>query len=284
MSTQSAFFSPVVSDDKNLTPAAHAVEANLRAAMRGYSFVGGASDTCDYPGLCVTSCGFNSAVFNAAMLTTAGVGRAEVDDFIRVAHDHYTEKSLGWTFWLCDDLVRATARPRMTALFRKHGMHVVARAPGMYTDGISERSRASVSLRFRRINDEATRLDFAHLSSAIFALPFTVARRIYGSAPFWTGPISGWVAYSQGHAVSIVTVVIGSGVAGVYSLGTLPQHQGRGFGEAVLRHALETTCRETGISISVLQATRQGMCLYQRLGYRVVTTFSVFLKEGNSPV
>ena len=54
----------------------------------------------------------------------------------------------------------------------------------------------------------------------------------------WEPPSYGWVGYFEGKAVSIVTIVIASDAIGVYSLGTLPQHQGCGFGETLLRHAI----------------------------------------------
>jgi hypothetical protein len=37
-----------------------------------------------------------------------------------------------------------------------------------------------------------------------------------------------------------------------------------------------------GVEASVLQSTTQGLRLYKRLGYEVVTQFGVYLKEGNS--
>jgi ribosomal protein S18 acetylase RimI-like enzyme len=88
-----------------------------------------------------------------------------------------------------------------------------------------------------------------------------------------------WVGYVNNKAVSVVTVVFAADAVGVYSLGTLPQHQGCGYGETLLRHGLEEARRETGITRSILQATDDGFNLYLRLGYRVVTSFSVYTKE-----
>jgi ribosomal protein S18 acetylase RimI-like enzyme len=93
--------------------------------------------------------------------------------------------------------------------------------------------------------------------------------------------MTGWVGYTGGRAVCIVTVVVGGGVLGVYSVGTLPEYQRRGFAETAMRYALARATERTGLRASVLQSTAQGMNLYTRMGYRVVTRFGVYLNEGN---
>jgi ribosomal protein S18 acetylase RimI-like enzyme len=139
--------------------------------------------------------------------------------------------------------------------------------------------RVPASLDCRRIQDERTRLDFAHISSVVFALPFLSAKRIYADPELWQAPMSGWIGYLNNKPVCVVTTVIAADAVGVYSLGTLPQHQCCGYGETLLRHAVEEARKETGISRSILQTTDEGFNLYLRIGYRVVTGFSVYTKE-----
>lgn len=248
--------------------------------MGAYALVGGSSASHEYPGLAVTSCGIDSAVFNAAMLTSACASVEDLQQRIALADQHYSARRLGWTFWLCEDLLPEEWRHSGIALFRKYGLHCIARAPGMYGSRLSPPARLLPHLEFARIEDERTRLEFAHLSSSIFSLSFSVAKHIYGSASFWKGPITGWIGYDLERPVAIVTVVIGGGVAGVYSLGTLPAHRRRGIGEAALRHALGWVKEERRLETTVLQTTKQGMELYRRAGYQPVTMFSVFLRQG----
>jgi ribosomal protein S18 acetylase RimI-like enzyme len=233
-----------------------AVEENLRVAMRCYARVSERGEARDYPGLSVASCGLNCAVFNSAMLSRP----VEQRDFVQavtLADVHFRQRGLGWTFWLCRDLVPAPLQKEATLMFRNSGME------------------------FRAVIDETTRLNFAYLSSVIFSLPFDTSQKIYGSSTLWNGPMTGWVAYLNGRPVCIVTVVIGGGVLGVYSVGTLPEYQRRGFAETAMRYALARASEATGLHVSVLQSTAQGMNLYARMGYRVVTRFGVYLNEGN---
>jgi ribosomal protein S18 acetylase RimI-like enzyme len=63
---------------------------------------------------------------------------------------------------------------------------------------------------------------------------------------------------------------------GVYNVATLPGHQRRGYGEAVMRYALEDARREHGERRAILQSTPAGLRLYERMGFRTVTRVSVY--------
>jgi ribosomal protein S18 acetylase RimI-like enzyme len=178
-------------------------------------------------------------------------------------------------------MIPAPVQKQARLMFRHSGMEMIAQPPGMYAEELQPPSRHASELELRRVSGESTRLDFAHLSSIIFSLPFQTSSDIYGSPTLWEGPMTGWVGYFHDRPVCIVTVVIAGGVLGVYSVGTLPEYQRRGFAETAMRHALAVAGAETGIRASILQSTAQGMNLYARMGYRVVTRFGVYLNEGN---
>jgi len=246
--------------------------------MRTYAAVGDGSEALDYPGVTIASSGLDVPVFNSAMLNAEP---ADLPASIATAAVHYKNRKLGWTFWLCEDMLRPEQRDWVIrTAFRNKGMMRIASPPGMYAPVIKPRTKPAAPLTMHRVACARTRLDFAHVASAVFALSFRTAKQIYCATGVWDGPSYGWVAYYKGKPVAIVTVVIASGALGVYSLGTLPQHQGCGFGETLLRHALEHAQHETGLACSVLQSTPQGLNLYVKMGYRVVTRFSIYLREG----
>lgn len=256
----------------------NAVEQNLRAAMRCYSTIGGKAEARDYPSVTVASTGLDVAVFNSAMLREPTSTLAAA---IEQADVHFRARKLGWTFWVCDDLVARAARESMRLTFRSRRMSCIATPPGMCADRLLPPLRSSAAMTFHRVCDERTRLEFAHVASIVFSLGFATSKQIYGAPGLWNAPSYGWIGCFEGKPVSIVTVVIAEGALGVYSLGTLPQHQGCGFGETLLRHALEHARSESGIERTVLQATPQGSHLYLRMGYRIVTNFSIFMREGS---
>jgi len=80
----------------------------------------------------------------------------------------------------------------------------------------------------------------------------------------------------DGEPVSTTALVVGGGAVGVYNVATLPGRQRHGYGEAVMRYALQEAQREHGIERSILQSTPAGYKLYERMGYRTVTRVSVY--------
>lgn len=254
------------------------VEENLRAAMGCYRHASADGETRSYPNLVVTSCGQNLAVFNSALLTDP-VSRDQLEQSVLQASTHFAARKLGWSFWLCDDLAPAREPLSIHQLMHREGLVRVAHAPGMYTEHVEPPESMPEGVEFRVIDSAQGRLEFAHVSSIVFALGYPSAVRIYGQEDLWTGPMRGWIAYVRHRPVAIVTVVVAAGAAGVYSLGTLPQYRKRGYGRALLWHALEETRKATGITRSVLQSTEEGLRMYSKMGYRTVTRFSVFTKE-----
>ncbi|MBC7926379.1 MAG: GNAT family N-acetyltransferase [Bryobacteraceae bacterium] len=256
------------------------VEENLRVAMRCYSRVNEYGEARDYPGVSVAYCGLSCAVFNSALLNAP----ASEDDFQRaltLASIHFNQRGVGWTFWLCEDLLTDPAtRKKARLLVTGKGLDPLAQPPGMYAERLMRSKYKRANLDIRRVTTGATRLDFAHLSSVIFALPFATSQQIYSSDKLWLPPMSGWVGYLDGQAVTLACVVIGAGVSGVYSVGTLPSFQGRGFAETVIRHALAECRAEAGSEATVLQSTTQGLNLYTRMGYKPVTRFGVYMYEN----
>ena len=90
---------------------------NLRIAMGGYSLVGGQSNGLESNGLSVTSCGFDSSVFNAAMPTRGNIDPTELQVMIDGARRHYQSLNIGWTFWLCEALLTESAIAEQSSIF-----------------------------------------------------------------------------------------------------------------------------------------------------------------------
>jgi ribosomal protein S18 acetylase RimI-like enzyme len=131
----------------------------------------------------------------------------------------------------------------------------------------------------RPVADETTRAAFGHITSLSFEVPWTICREVYGAERAWRGSFRGYVGFVDGNAVSTTAVVVASGVAGIYSVGTIPGKRGRGYAEALMRDVLERVREETGVERTVLQSTRTGFSMYSRMGYQPVTTFTVFITD-----
>ena len=53
---------------------------------------------------------------------------------------------------------------------------------------------------FARVSHGTRRLEFAHIASVVFSLPFGTAKRIYGATGTMAAAVYGWVGYFEGQA------------------------------------------------------------------------------------
>jgi ribosomal protein S18 acetylase RimI-like enzyme len=261
-------------------PAYETVERNLREAMRCYSFCSSQGEVREVGGVVIASSGIDYAVFNSAMFTSPVESVADLQARISHAEVHFRARGLGWSCWLCEDMLAPSVQKSARQFFASRRMKVVAQPPGMLADRIWPRDRQPARMEVRRVEDDRTRFDFADVASVVFALPFAIAQKIYVPESTWRSEMTGWVGYESESAMCIVATVVSGGAVGIYSVATVPHYQRHGYAETLMRHALETAHRETGIEKSVLQTTKAGIGLYKRMGYRPVTNFSVYLQDS----
>lgn len=84
------------------------------------------------------------------------------------------------------------------------------------------------------------------------------------------------VGYVEGRPVATARVSVAGGAAGLYSVATLPEYRGRGFG-AAMTHAALATGRDLGYRIATLQASDMGYGIYRRLGFRELFKYVIHI-------
>lgn len=257
-----------------------AVADNLLEALRFFGQAREDAEILDLPGVSLIFCGLNYAAFNAALLAKPVEGDAnDLDRLIQTAAVRFDARSLRWTYWLCEDFLNPPLRRQASRIFHRRGLRPLTEAPGMYAERLAPPQRKLPALEIRPVADEPTRSAFAGIMSAAFEIPHSVSGSVYGLERAWNGSFRGYVGYANGRAVTTAAAVITDDVAGLYSVATIPQHRRLGFAEAIMRHVVQEACRTAGITRTVLQATSSGYSLYERMGYRSVTTFQVHIAD-----
>ncbi len=246
--------------------------------MRFFGRARGNGEISEGDGVCLIYCGLNYAAFNAAVLSEpVGLRPGELQHRVQLSANHYGSRRLRWTYWLCDDYLPPATRKEARGLFQRSGLSPLTEPPGLYADHLLPPKRLLPEVEVRRVADEATRRAFADITSVAFDIPGDICRNIYGMERAWAGSFEGYVGYAHGVPVATSAVVVSANVAGVYSVATLPQSRRRGYAEAVMRRMLLQVRERTGVEATILQATPVGMTLYEQMGYRKVTRFSVYI-------
>ena len=85
-----------------------------------------------------------------------------------------------------------------------------------------------------------------------------------------------FTGFASGVPVATSALVLDSDVAGIYAVATLPEARRKGYGVAVTLAAL-TEAKRRGYEVATLQASDMGFPLYEKLGFRKVCWFDMYL-------
>ncbi len=256
----------------------HLVDDNLRQTLCLLASCQSEGEVRDLRGFTMACAGVRFSMFNAALISapvTAAAGG--LPPLIARAAVEFQTRGLDWSCWYCENWLESNLRVRAGAIFAEYGMQRATAYPGMVAERVLPPGRPLPRLEIRRVGDDGTRLDFCQVGCACFHLPVDWFCEVFEHDAVWQSAFTGYVGYVDGQPVTTAATLVGADSIGVYNVATLPEHQRKGYAEAITRHGIEEARRRTGIERSVLQSTAQGFSLYVRMGYRTVTRFSIYV-------
>jgi len=218
--------------------------------------------------------------FNGAMRCGAGVA-PDAERTVALARDFFAARQRGFTLHtrehLDGDLVAVAEAAGFERLRPDAPIMVLARP---VRDPVLD-----PPLRLVDVDDDAGAADFAAVACAAYAatgISFDVLARVFaGGARVRAPHVAITVAYDRDVPIAGGFVLLGHGIAGVYWIGTTPAGRRRGAADAVTRH-LGNLAFARGAALVVLQASEQGRPIYQRIGYREVSSYRRYLVR-NAP-
>lgn len=256
------------------------VEENLRAAMSCFATSKPAGEALDAPGLRLVYTGIEVPVFNPVLLTDDVQTFTDLRRRLERAREYFARKRIGWSAWLCEDMLEPHVRSLVPALVAEYGLEVSAHPPGMLAEKLAPPTRKLPPLDYRPVDDAATRVDFCHVMSVAYEGPFATLMEAYDSPPFWASGFEGWIGYLDGRAVTTACTVATPDAIGLYAVSTLHNYRRKGYGEAVMRLAVAQAAKKYAIERVVLQSTPSGLSLYRRMGLAAVTDFAIYLSQN----
>jgi GNAT superfamily N-acetyltransferase len=254
------------------------IDENLRCAMQFFGNASGAGAVETLDGSIAIFSGLDYGVFNIGLMTRR-VAEGELERRLLELGRFFSKRTLRWSVWVCEDMLDGPVRRREKGIFLNYGMRPISQPPGMLAPQLLPPVHHLPEIEMRPVSDAVTRAAFAEITSTSFEIPYTVAHAVYMREQAWRCDYQGFVAFANGRPAAIVAIVAAAGVIGVYSLATLPGLRRQGYAEALLRAAAAEVSRRTGFTRVILQSTDAGYALYQRMGFRDATRFTVYLTK-----
>lgn len=175
-------------------------------------------------------------------------------------------------------LLRSDRDDRFRPLMAELGLELdEGTVPGMALHPIpSELVTSAPGLDILPISEPAGLRDHALVAAHGFGFPEAIATAFIGDE-LWARPGSRvYTGYADGRPVVSGFSVRTDDTLGIYTIATEPDARGHGYGSAMTGRLIADGAA-AGCTVAVLQASAMGRPIYERLGFRLVQAYDVFV-------
>ncbi|MCC6367142.1 MAG: GNAT family N-acetyltransferase [Bryobacterales bacterium] len=164
------------------------------------------------------------------------------------------------------------------AVLESCGFVPVMALTGMMAERVAPVDNVPDGLELRIPEDDAACEAILDVNSAAYDMPFAVGQPVWGRRAFWKDhyPVIG---FAGEQPVSSSVVIMSGGYRYVALVATAPDQQRRGYASAAMRRALELAREAHGEHPTFLHATGAGRPVYERMGYRAVSSHTAFMDK-----
>lgn len=180
--------------------------------------------------------------------------------------------------------VRAHSDGALAAACAAQGLMQMSDSPGMVLRERLKDVPLAPSVELRIVSTPADAAGFVDVVAAAYTsigMPAEVTRRVFSHPDRWIAPhVVPVLLRDHEQPACAAFLQLNHGIAGVYWVGTDPDHRGKGHATALMRY-LSNLGFSRGAAAVVLQATPFGEPVYRKLGYEAVTRYPWFLARVN---
>ena len=214
--------------------------------------------------------------FNVAFVTARGVSSEALAAHGRAACQWAADKTVPWMFIVTHE----TLAPGVdaTAALEASGLVPIIPMTGMRARRLVPATRAADGLTLGVPDDDEGCAAMLDVNSAAYGMPLDACKPTYGKRSFWSSHVPA-LGRAAGAPVASAAVFMVDGHRYVALVATTPDQQRRGYGEAVMRYALDAAAAMHGEKPSILHATEAGRPVYARMGYEPIATHTAFIQE-----
>lgn len=195
-----------------------------------------------------------------------------------LSHAQFAELAREFTNVLADREIPGLLILRSAQVEGRVGLAPLFTMPGMVAGTLLPPKYAPKEMDIREVHGLAMAADLARLNAEAHGMTALDAEWMT-CVQLWEmpAPNHGFLLYEQDEAVAAGSATFVEGVSYVGWMATREKSRGRGYAEAILRHMDGFMRQRYGVTESVLHATELGRPIYERIGFRCVDEYSVFL-------
>jgi GNAT superfamily N-acetyltransferase len=149
-------------------------------------------------------------------------------------------------------------------------------SPTMWLQGATHRWQASPQgLHIAQVETASDLVAFRSILSQVFAISASEVNIVLGDRVLELPSVRHYLAKLGSIPIATTSLVLSGPMAGIWNVGTLAEYRRRGVAAELMHHAVSEALT-FGYTSSMLLATFTGLPLYERLGYRTVSTVRMF--------
>jgi ribosomal protein S18 acetylase RimI-like enzyme len=166
-----------------------------------------------------------------------------------------------------------------------HGLRHIADYPGMAVQlvELNEDLTAPSDLGIERVEDAKTLEQMIRVFTIGYGVPVSFTDLLFNifSILGFELPLRHYIGWLKGEPIACSSLLLSSGVAGIYLVATVKEARGQGIGSALTLAPL-SEARALGYRIGVLGSTEKGLGVYRRLGFREYFKFGIYISSSET--
>jgi GNAT superfamily N-acetyltransferase len=173
---------------------------------------------------------------------------------------------------VCLSLLDNMSREQADSILSAAGYPILLRNTGMTAGHFPIPQTCPASLRIERVNDFRI---LTELNAHAYGVPFeasTLSEQFAQDAFIYLG-------YEAERPVCTAAVIVQEDVLYLALVATHKSARGKGYGEAIVRHALQKAHEATNLTQTALHATTMGKPIYERIGFHPVANFCWYMQQ-----
>jgi GNAT superfamily N-acetyltransferase len=216
------------------------------------------------------------AFFNVALVTGRHVSGEALSASGRQACAWASKRGVPWLFVTTQESLAGGTDA--AAALEPCGLTPLLPLTGMIAADVAPPARVPLELQLTRPQDDHACSQVVDVNGLAYAMDLEAGKATIGTGSFWSNhfPALGLV---DGTPVSSAAVFMVDGYRYVALVATDPARQRRGYGDVVMRHALELAAQVHGRAPTTLHATEAGRPIYERMGYAAIAAHTAFIEK-----